>query len=135
MGELKEKTISGVKWSAIGRFSTQGISFIIGLILARLLSPADYGVVGMVGIFFAIAQTFIDSGFGSALIRKTDCSDADYSTAFYFNAVVGLLCCIILSCVAPFIAGFFKTPILADIVVVLRLLNRKCGLSWFCRAV
>ena len=119
MSELKENTISGVKWSAIGRFSTQGIGFIIGLILARLLSPADYGVVGMVGIFFAIAQTFIDSGFGSALIRKTDCSDVDYSTAFYFNAAVGLLCCVILSCFAPFIADFFNTPILSDIVVVM----------------
>ena len=80
MSELRDKTVSGVKWSAIGRFSTQGIGFLIGLILARLLSPADYGVVGMVGIFFAIAQTFIDSGFGSALIRKNDCTDADYST-------------------------------------------------------
>lgn len=119
MGELKEKTISGIKWSAIGRFSTQGISFIIGLVLARILSPADYGVTGMVGIFFAIAGTFIDSGFGTALIRKKDCTDVDYSTAFYFNAVVGLICCIVLSLAAPFIADFFNTPILADIVVVL----------------
>ena len=119
MGELRDKTVSGVKWSAIGRFSTQGIGFLIGLILARLLSPADYGVVGMVGIFFAIAQTFIDSGFGSALIRKTDCTDADYSTAFYFNAVVGLLCCVILSFASPIIADFFNTPILADIVIVM----------------
>lgn len=119
MGELGDKTISGVKWSAIGRFSTQGIGFLIGLILARLLSPADYGVVGMVGIFFAIAQTFIDSGFGSALIRKNDCTDADYSTAFYFNALVGLLCCLLLSLTAPFIADFFNTPILSDIVVVM----------------
>ena len=119
MGGLKEKTLSGVKWSAIGRFSTQGIGFLIGLILARLLSPADYGVVGMVGIFFAIAQTFIDSGFGSALIRKNDCTDLDYSTAFYFNAVVGLVCCVVLSVAAPFIADFFNTPILADIVVVM----------------
>lgn len=119
MGELRDKTVSGVKWSAIGRFSTQGIGFLIGLILARLLSPADYGVVGMVGIFFAIAQTFIDSGFGSALIRKNDCTDADYSTAFYFNALVGLLCCLLLSLTAPFIADFFNTPILSDIVVVM----------------
>lgn len=119
MGELKEKTLSGVKWNAIGRFSTQGISFVIGLILARLLSPADYGVTGMVGIFFAIAGTFIDSGFGSALIRKKDCTDVDYSTAFYFNAVVGLICCVALSLAAPFIADFFNTPILADIVVVM----------------
>lgn len=119
MGELKEKTLSGVKWSAIGRFSTQGISFLIGLILARILSPSDYGVTGMVAIFFAIAQTFIDSGFGSALIRKQDCTDVDYSTAFFFNAVVGLVFCLLLSLAAPFIAEFFNTPILEDIVVVM----------------
>lgn len=121
MGELKDKAISGVKWNAIGRFSTQGVNFIIGLILARLLSPSDYGVVGMVGIFFAIAQTFIDSGFGSALIRKNDCNDTDYSTAFYFNIVVGLVCCILLCVASPFIADFFNTPILKDLVKVMSL--------------
>lgn len=119
MEELKEKTISGIKWNAISRFSSQGISFIIGMILARLLVPADYGIVGMVGIFFAIANTFIDSGFGSALIRKADCSEADLSTAFYFNAFIGLLCCITLSTTAPFIANFFNTPILSKIIVVM----------------
>lgn len=121
MGELKDKAISGVKWNAIGRFSTQGVNFIIGLILARLLSPSDYGVVGMVGIFFAIAQTFIDSGFGSALIRKNDCTDTDYSTAFYFNIVIGLVCCILLCIASPFIADFFNTPILKDLVKVMSL--------------
>ncbi len=119
MGELKEKTLSGVKWSAIGNILTKGVTFLIGLILARLLSPADYGVTGMVGIFFAIAGTFIESGFGSALIRKQDCTDIDYSTAFYFNAVVGLFFCLLLSLAAPFIAEFFKTPILEGIVVVM----------------
>ena len=117
MGELKDKAISGVKWNAIGRFSTQGVN----LILARLLSPSDYGVVGMVGIFFAIAQTFIDSGFGSALIRKNDCTDEDYSTAFYFNVIVGLVCCILLSVASPFIANFFDTPILKDLIKVMSL--------------
>ena len=121
MGELKDKAISGVKWNAIGRFSTQGVNFVIGLILARLLSPSDYGVVGMVGIFFAIAQTFIDSGFGSALIRKNDCTDEDYSTAFYFNIIVGLVCCILLSVLSPFIANFFDTPILKDLIKVMSL--------------
>lgn len=121
MGELKDKAISGVKWSAIGRFSTQGVNFIIGLVLARLLSPSDYGVVGMVGIFFAIAQTFIDSGFGSALIRKNDCSDTDYSTAFYFNIIVGLVCFILLFALSPFIADFFNTPILKDLIKVMSL--------------
>ena len=133
MGELKEKTISGVKWSAIGRFSTQGISFVIALLLARLLSPSDYGVIGMVSIFFAIAQTFIDSGFGSALIRKKDCREADYNTAFYFNILVGLISCVILSLAAPFIARFFNTPILEDIVIVMSfnmLINSFTIVQW-----
>ena len=86
-----------------------------------MLSPSDYGVVGMVGIFFAIAQTFIDSGFGSALIRKNDCTDTDYSTAFYFNVLVGLVCCILLSFASPFIASFFNTTILKDLVKVMSL--------------
>lgn len=119
MGELRNKTLSGVKWNAIGRFSTQGISFVIGILLARILSPSDYGVIGMIGIFMAIAQTFIDSGFGSALIRKKDCTDTDYSTAFYFNIAVGIICYLILFFAAPLIADFFKTPILVDIVRVL----------------
>lgn len=119
MGELTEKTVSGIKWNAIGRFSTQGISFVIGLLLARKLSPSDYGVVGMLSIFFAIAQTFIDSGFGSALIRKKDCSDEDFSTAFYFNIAVGIVSFITLFLSAPYIARFFDTPILLDVTRVL----------------
>lgn len=119
MGELKEKTLSGVKWNAIGRFSTQGVSFVISILLARILTPSDYGVVGMIGIFMAIAQTFIDSGFGSALIRKKDCTDEDFSTAFYFNIVVGIVCYLTLFLAAPLIANFFDTPILRDIVRVL----------------
>ena len=119
MSELKEKTISGVKWNAVGRFSTQGINFVIGLLLARILSPSDYGVVGMLGIFFAIAQTFIDSGFSSALIRKKDCSDADFSTAFYFNTGVGFISFLLLFLSAPYIARFFDTPILKDVTRVL----------------
>ena len=119
MGELKEKTLSGVKWNAIGRFSTQGVSFVISILLARILTPSDYGVVGMIGIFMAIAQTFIDSGFGSALIRKKDCTDEDFSTAFYFNIAVGVICYLILFFTAPLIASFFNTPILIDIVRVL----------------
>lgn len=118
MSELKEQTISGVKWNAIGRFAAQGISFVIGIFLARILTPSDFGVVGMIAIFMAISQTFIDSGFGSALIRKNDCTEDDYSTAFYFNILVGILCYIVLFFSSPFIADFFQTPILKDVVRV-----------------
>ena len=84
-----------------------------------MLSPSDYGVIGMLAIFFAIAQTFIDSGFGSALIRKKDCTNVDYSTAFYFNIVVGLISFLVLFLCAPYIASFFNTPILKDVCRVL----------------
>ena len=74
--------ISGVKWASIGRFSSQGISFVLGLILARLLLPSDYGMLGMLGVFTAFAGSFIDCGFGSALIRKLDRTEIDCSTVF-----------------------------------------------------
>lgn len=119
MGNIKEQTFSGVKWNALGRFSSQFISFLIGLLLARILAPSDYGIIGMLGIFFAIAQTFIDSGFGSALIRKKECTDLDYSTAFYFNIIVGLVSFFTLFISAPLIARFFNTPILTDVCRVL----------------
>lgn len=121
MGALRDKTVKGMKWNAIGKFSTQGVNFLVGLVLARLLSPSDYGVIGMVAVFFSIAQTFIEGGFGSALIRKKECSDIDYSTAFYCNIFVALLCCVVLSLVSPFIADFFDTPILEDVIKVLSL--------------
>lgn len=119
MGEIKDKTISGIKWSAIERFSVQGIQFLIGLILARLLTPTDYGTVGMLGIFIAISQTFIDSGFSNALIRKIDRTDTDFCTVFYFNIAVSIICYAILFAVAPFIADFFNYPLLKDILRVI----------------
>ena len=121
MGELRDKMIIGIKWGAIGKFATQGVNFIIGLVLARLLTPQDYGVVGMVAIFFAIAQTFIDGGFGSAIIRKEDCTEGDYSTAFYINVLVALLCSFLFVAFSSSIANFFQTPILAKVVKVMSL--------------
>ena len=118
MDNLKSETISGVKWTAIEKFSTQIVNFLLGLLLARLLSPSDFGTIGMVGIFMAISGTFIDSGFSSALIRKPEISDKDYSTAFYFNIVVGLLCYAIMFVCSPLIARFCDMPILNGIVKV-----------------
>ena len=72
MPSLKDKTVKGVIWSAVDRFSAQGIQFVFSILIARLLVPEDYGVIAMLGIFMAGSQTFIDSGFGRALIRKID---------------------------------------------------------------
>ena len=69
---LKDKTVKGVFWSAVERFSVQGVQFVIGIILARLLMPSDYGIIAMLSIFLAVSQTFVDSGFSNALVRKID---------------------------------------------------------------
>lgn len=119
MGEIKGQTISGIKWSAIERFSIQGITFVIGLIMARLLSPSDYGIIGMLGIFIAVAQTFIDSGFGNALVRKIDRTEYDLNTVFYFNIVVSFVCYGILFLIAPSVAVFFHQEILRDVLRVI----------------
>lgn len=117
--DLRNQSISGMKWSAIERFSVQGIQFVIGLILARLLTPSDYGIIGMVAIFMAISQTIIDSGFSKALIQKQDRTEVDFSTAFFFNIIVGLICYLILFLASPYIASFFNEPILKDVLRVL----------------
>ena len=84
---LKTKAAMGMAWSFLGTFATQGINFIIGIVLARLLMPSDYGLIGMLAILFAISQLFIESGFSSALIQKIDRTEVDYSTIFYFNLI------------------------------------------------
>ena len=117
-GSIKEQTLSGVKWSALGRFSTYAIQFALGIVIARRLDPADYGVIGMLAIFTAIAQTIVNSGFGNALIRKNDRTEVDCSTAFYFNVVVAMLLYWILFLAAPAIAAFYEMPLLAEVVRV-----------------
>ena len=88
---LKQKTISGTIFSFIDSFANQGIQFIAGIILARILSPREFGLIGMLAIFIALSQSFIDSGFSNALIRKKDCTQTDFSTVFYFNILVGII--------------------------------------------
>lgn len=133
MGEIRNQSISGIKWTAIEKFSIQGVNFLIGILLARLLTPADYGLIGILGIFFAISQTLIDSGFSNALIRKKDCTENDYSTAFYFNIAVSLACSAILFFGAPLIAAFFKQPQLDAITKVYCLnlfFGSLCGIQY-----
>ena len=104
---LKSKTLSGVMWSALERFGTTGISFIVSIIIARILSPSDYGIVGIIMIFIALSQTFVDSGFGSALIQKKDLTEIDSSSVFYFNIFLSLLFYGLLFISASHIESFF----------------------------
>lgn len=121
VSSLKEKTVKGVMWSSIDRFSTQGIQFVFSILIARQLLPSDYGVVAMLGIFLAVSQTFIDSGFGTALIRKIDRTDTDFSTVFYFNIVVAAFFYLVLWFAAPYIAAFYEIPLLEDVTRVVAL--------------
>jgi teichuronic acid exporter len=116
---LKHKTVSGMMWSFAENFANQGTNFIIGIVLARLLVPRDFGLIGMIAIFIAISQSFIDSGFSQALIRKKDCTQADYSTVFYFNLLVGIAFYLLLFFSAGAISVFFREPQLKLLVRIL----------------
>lgn len=113
---LKNKTKKGFFWSTIERFSSQGIQFVFAILIARILTPEDYGIVAMPLIFLALAQVFIDSGFSNALVRKPDLREEDLSTAFYFNIMVGIVCYGVLFFASPWIADFYQTPILANLL-------------------
>ena len=113
---LKEKTKKGLAWSLIERFATEGVQFLFGILLARILSPDDYGLIAMPLVFLAVAQCFIDSGFSTALIRKPEIKEEDYSTAFYFNIGVGIVCYAVLFFSSPLIADFYNQPILSDLL-------------------
>lgn len=116
---LKTKTIHGVFWSSVERFSIQGIHFLVTLILARILTPEDFGLIGMLTVFIAIAQSLIDSGFSLALIRKQDRTDTDNSTVFYFNIAISVFVYLLLYITAPFVAVFYREPHLTDLMRIL----------------
>lgn len=116
---LKQKTVSGLLWSSVDTFVGHGLNFIVGIILARILSPREFGLIGMIAVFIAVSESFINSGFSSALIRKKDCTNTDFSTVFYFNLAAGILFFLLLFFTAPLIAGFFDEPQLKPIVQVL----------------
>ena len=121
MSTLKDKTVKGVVWSSIDRFTSQGISFVFSLLIARMLMPSDYGVIAMLGIFMAVSGCFIDSGFGTALVRKIDRTETDFSTVFYFNNVVAILFYGLLWLASPIIADFYDLPLLEDVTKVVGL--------------
>lgn len=121
MPTLKQRTISGLAWSFIDNFSNLGIQFIVGIILARILLPKEFGILGLITVFIAVSSTFIDSGFSNSLIRKKDCTQQDYSTVFYFNIAVSVFFYILLFALADPISIFFKEPQLVNIIRVVGL--------------
>ena len=112
---LKSKAISSIKWSALDRLSSSLIQFAIGIIIARLLLPSDYGLVGMITVFIAFSQSLIDGGFSAALIQKKNPENKDFTTIFYFNVLMGVLLYLLLFFASPFIADFYNEIIKYDI--------------------
>ena len=113
---LTNKTLKGVGWNSIDRIANYGISFIVSIILARLLTPEDYGLIGIITIFISIFNTILDGGLSTALIRKKDVSDADYNTVFYSNIALSLFLTAVLFLSAPLISDFFDRPELTPLV-------------------
>lgn len=119
---LKDKTVKGTFWSAADAFLGQGVMFVVGIVLARLLSPEEYGLIGIVLIFTSVMLGIVDSGFSNALIRKLHVTDEDYNTLFIFNLVVSILLFLLLFAGAPWIACFFERPQLVALVRTMGLL-------------
>lgn len=113
--DLKKKMVSALTWSMIDRFGQQLIQLIIGLIFARLLSPSEFGLLGLVMVYIALSYVLVESGFTQALIRKKDADETDFNTVFYFNIFISILLYIILFLTVPYIATYFKQPQLVPI--------------------
>ena len=125
--EIKTKTvIAGFSWRFAERILAQGVSFIVSVVLARLLMPETYGIIALVTVFTNIIQTFVDSGFGNALIQKKDADDLDFSSVFYFNIVLCISLYTLLFFCAPLIARFYSMP---ELVPVVRVLGIKILIS------
>ncbi len=117
---LRSTVISSLVWKFLERIGTQGVQFVVSIVLARLLLPSDYGVVTMILVFTAIANTFVQSGFNTSLIQKKNADELDFSSVFYASMVVAVICYLILYISAPFIASFYNMP---DIKSILRVIS------------
>ena len=133
--DLEKTTRNAIIWNALDKVSNQVISIVIGIILARILNSSDYGLIGMLAIFIAIANSCIDSGFSSALVRKQNPTEADYNTVFYFNIVVSVFLYISLFVASPAISIFLKEPILINIMRIIGLILIINALSIIPRTV
>lgn len=115
---LKQQTKKGLYWSFFNQFSNYGMQFCIGIVMARLLSPSDYGITALPGVFMAIAGIFQDSGMTGALVRKEKIEEKDYSTLFIYSIAMGIFMYAVLFIASPWIAIFFHTPVLIPLIRV-----------------
>lgn len=116
MGSLVHKSFHGIFWSAVERFSLQGVRFAIGVVLARMLAADDFGMIGMLSIFLVVSQVFIDCGFSSALIRQVDTTEKDYGTAFTANLAISAAAYAVLYAAAPRVEAFYAMPGLCGVM-------------------
>lgn len=114
----KSGVYAGVIWAAAQRFGTMAVSFVTNIVLANLLTPADFGTIGMLAFFIAVANVFVDSGFGSAIIQKKDATPLDFSTVFYSNTTISIICYIALFAGAPLVAAFYHIEALSTLLRV-----------------
>lgn len=121
MSVLREKTFAGVRWNALEKIVIFTISFTINIVLARLLSPNEYGIIGMIAVFISISEVFVKSGFGVALIQNKDRTEVDFSTAFFYNFFMSFIFYVALFFLAPIISDFYEEPSLTSITRVLGL--------------
>lgn len=126
---LKNTAVTGLIWSAIERFSVQGTQFIVTIILARLISPEDFGLIGMITVFIALSDLIINGGFSQALIQKKQRTQDDFSTVFYFNVIIAVFIYGLIYFLAPYVAKFYNQMPLIDI---LRILAISVILKSFC---
>jgi teichuronic acid exporter len=122
VSSIKSKAINGIKWSFIDNLANSGITFLVGILLARLLSPREFGIFGLITLFIAISNSIVDGGFATALIRKDNVTDKDYNTVFYCNLAIAILLMVVLILCSKAIALFFKEPILSIIMPVMSIL-------------
>ena len=119
---LKHKTKVGLYWSLFEKFANIGMQFVVSIIMARLLSPSDYGITALPAVFIAVSNVLIEGGFSQALVRKQDLKDEDIATAFYYSMLVGIFLYVILFVLSPFIAVFYEQPVLTKLVRITALL-------------
>lgn len=119
---LKQKTFNGMKWGLLDNLANSGVTFLVGLILARMLSPIEFGILGIITIFINLSIVIIDGGFATALIRKPNADNNDYNTVFYANIIVSISLIILLYFTSGSIAAFFDQPLLEQVLPVMSLI-------------